>query len=479
MNLVIWIAIVVVACIAGAWLLLGRGVFADAAAAIKAAKDNVGTAVTVALVATGAVVLAAWTLQYVAERALAGSSAAQLIADVLIAMAAIAIAVVISLPAIIGIVYDTAKNERQLTFVPTGDIKFIASGETITRVIVNVPGKAYDEKNDLIVDGAPPSGSAFVKRLLGRWGKGLGDNQAVFYVSIFYPLTRVLSWHFSWPKLEPKTHKEGVADGSVSVFDRNQIVQKESEVSSLFYQYPYPIFVPKIDLAGNFTINVTVRVILTVRKPVHLIGILKGKFMAQLTSEIAGMIDNGLRELDFWEWRGLDKNAKIQEILLGNKLVLNDAFEISEARYVDFDYVGNAKEVIEATVADRIEQEKGKARVTKKKADSEAAEWAAKEAVALAKGEADAIRARADASAFEIERTFGEAAKHPFGGEVLLAREQRAAVSEFGGSTLVLGNSRERVLVSADGKKPDASKDEAGAGKTEPAAAKPKEGGAS
>ena len=327
--------------------------------------------------------------------------------------------ILLSLPIWFMAAYQSAKHDKQLAFVPTGEIKFKKWGETIVEAIVNVPGRYWDKENDLIVPGEKKNRFArLFENSFGKWVKGFRKDQGIFYVSIFYPMGKIHTWEFDWTKFEPKTHKEGDKE----INDGYSVVQKESTVNSLYYQYPYPVCTTEIEIGGNFKVNLLIRVILTVRKPLYLIGNLKGKFMPQLISEVSGILDNALRDVDPEDFRKMDKAAKIKELLPVGKHLLNEAFEVAEASYVSFDWVGNAATVMEALIAQEIEEKQGLARETKAKHDLNVANTQAEERRVRGKADADAKEMLVNVEIKQIQESLAAAASYEGGMDVLRQR---------------------------------------------------------
>ncbi len=340
----------------------------------------------------------------------------------------------------IGIVYQLAKSDRWLTFNNTGEVKFVVEGGKIIKVIMDVPGMTYDAANDLIVEkkaSTKESTNWLFRKIAARYQIKDGSQSGIAWVSIWYPIVKILTWDFHWLKLEPTDKAEA---GKDNIFDKYSIIDKhDPKTSSLFYEYSYPVFIKDVELKGNFTISILVVVTLTVRKPVYLIGNLKGKFMAQLTSEISGLVDNGLRKESIETWRKMDKEDKIDSLLPPKKLILNEAFEIRHASYTAFDYSGNTANVIDAITLTQIESEKGDAKIVAADKDAIAAVKDKEARITRGQGEAEALRLKLKA----IQASDN-------GVQLYMAEQQAKAIEEFGGSTLVLGSSNSMVSVGSD-----------------------------
>lgn len=352
----------------------------------------------------------------------------------------------------IGIVYQTAKNNRQLTFNNTGEIKFVVEGGKIIKVIMDVPGMVYNVALDLIVEPESiPSRSGFMAwfyRLMAKRYKIEGGSQTgIAYVSIFYPVVRVLTWDFHWLKLEPKTKRE---DEQTAILERYNIVDKhDPNTSSLYYEYNYPVHVIDIELQMNTKISVMLVITLVVRRPVYLIGNLKGKFMPQVTSEVSGLVDNGLSHMTIEDWRNSNKEKEIDKIFKKKKTILHGGFGVKGVSYVTFDYAGNTPEIIKAINARQVATEEGKAKVIAAEQDAMAAEQEKKATISRGQGEAEALRLKNEA----IHSS-------PHGAAIYMADRQVDAINAFGGSTLVLGDNKSMISVPADNSRSKGKKEE-------------------
>lgn len=383
------------------------------------------------------------------------------------------LAIAVGIPLIIGIVYRTAKNDRQLTLKNTGEIKFRKFGGKITGLIMDIQGKRHDWESDQIVNDSSSGTSAgliekwFIKRLSKKYKEFKESHGGIAYVSILYPIGRIESWEFDWPKLVPVTGPRQ-AEGEGNLLEKYAIEQKNARVTSLYYQFLYPALAQNIELRGNFVISVLFTVTLTIKKPVHLIGNLKGKFMSTAISEAIGILDSALRMHTIDEWRESDRYRFVRDTLIG-KTVLDGAIEITAAAYVDFDYSGNSSKVMEAITVNQIEVANAEALVTKRKGEADAATEEARAKVARMKGDADAsieegrrvttlAKANADAAVMAAQaekqtlelRGQGEASRlkaviaqvtaHAQGPMIYAAEQRAAGIRDFKGNTLVVDN---------------------------------------
>lgn len=355
------------------------------------------------------------------------------------------VGILLSTPLIIGIVYRSASTDKQLTFVPTGEIKFVDWGKTIKKVLMNVPGKYYVAKTDTIEDTpSVPTGSRLLHKLMRKFSHEVEDGDGIYYVSAIYPLRRVRTWKFEWARLVARTKQEGETD---KVLEDYSVVQKTAVVNSLYYQYQYPVLVKEIELRGNFMISVLLRVTLTVRKPIYLVGILKGNWMAQAVSEIKGIVDNGCRPHDVDEFRALDRKKLIESMFPSGSTILNGAIEVTETAYVGFDYSGNSQQVIDAVVANQIEEEQGNARITKETKDAEAAKKRAEATVTAATAEATGIRLLGEGKAAALKAVLEAAKSQPGGNEVYMVQETASAIKDFKATgALVIGEGKGTLL---------------------------------
>jgi hypothetical protein len=319
----------------------------------------------------------------------------------------------------IGIAYLLAKNDMQLTFAPTGEIKFIESGESVSKVIVNVPGKTYDFKTDTIQAGDTE---------LHWWTKHWG----LVWVSLFYPLKKVHKYDFEYDELQAETDprtKEVIYTMVHRAYDDG------NAVNSLYWRYQYPVLARDIEIQGNFQIKVLVNVTLEVIKPVYLIFALKGNWMPFAVSAVSGFIEAYSKGKSFDEFRMAvaDNTTKgsLAEFLTG-KLILDGSVRIAEAAFVTFDLSGSSETIRTANTAIEVGELNGKAKAAEAKGVAEAT-------VTTATARAQEIELVGNAEMAILEKRARIVGSNPATAGVLAAEELAEAIKVAKPQTLVLG----------------------------------------
>lgn len=319
----------------------------------------------------------------------------------------------------IGIVYLLAKNDMQLTFAPTGEIKFIESGESVSRVIVNVPGKTYDFATDTIRDGATKS---------HWWTRHWG----IVWVSLFYPLKKVHKYDFEYDELQAETDPK---TKEVVYVMNHRAYDDGNAVNSLYWRYQYPVLAREVEIQGNFQIKVLVNVTFEVIKPVYLIFALKGNWMPFAVSAVSGFIEAYSKGKNFDEFRMAVADDKTDGSLakfLTGTLILDGSVRIAETKFVTFDLSGSSETIRTANTNVAISEINGKAKAAEAKGDAEAL-------VTSATARAQEIKLVGDAEMAIFEKRAQIVGSNPATASVLAAEELSEAIKVAKPQTLVLG----------------------------------------
>ncbi len=182
--------------------------------------------------------------------------------------------IALAIIAVVGAIVLLAKAGIIITFLPTSQIAAIVAGESLERIILSSPDFVYAPNEDTIYsvtearakEAAEANNGGVVSRFnWPTWYERLG----IFVVGI--PLYhRVLSYPFSWPKMDQPKKKMGEAldgeeDGGNT--EQLQIIQRSEPVSTLMLRYAYPIKVGGIELQGNITVSIVALVTLFTKHP--------------------------------------------------------------------------------------------------------------------------------------------------------------------------------------------------------------------
>lgn len=317
------------------------------------------------------------------------------------------------------LLYFGAKYEKQTTYVPNGEIKFVEEGGSHVKTIANLSGTGYhlDNETGLIVEGEK------------KWNEAPLSILGVYYVSLLYPLRKTHLYQFEWDKLVKGDPKNGEADYVIK--------HREPEwVNSLYFLATYPILVEKVELAGNLRINILVNITFRVVNPIIPVFVFKGKWFPQASASVKGAVANFPRGKTLDEFRALDKEgedssfskeiSKINKSSNGMPGVIDTfGMAIHRVDFVVFDLVAASPEEQAATTAFEI------ARL-----NADADKEKARGLEAIGNAHANVIGAR-------LER----AAKTPGGIDVLKEEIRAEGIANFKGSTLSMGDKMPLAIV--------------------------------
>lgn len=357
----------------------------------------------------------------------------------------------------IYLAYTVGKEDMQLTFVPTGEIKLRVKGEGVYSILMDVPDHIYNVTNKKI-EHNPKSYNEYREQMpwiTRQWG--------IYWVSIFYPLIKIHEYEFEWPKLRIAGDTEG---GNLP--ENVQRLQKEDEpgkyyyiehrreiVNSMYFRYAYPILVNEVELEGNFKIDVLVNITIEAVDPVTAIFLLKGKWLPPVIAAIKGAVADYGRDLDLDEFRAAPKagddsdfSKKIKMVneevpTLAERMGIQKAFGVKVAKvdYISFDLSKGFKEVEEASTKIKIAQLTKQAVVTE------------------SEGKATAIENVGTAQAGAIKARLEAARAHPLGGHVLIQELKTEGLKEFKGNVLSLGQDPLLLSVPTGEEKPGKPKE--------------------
>ena len=317
--------------------------------------------------------------------------------------------VMIAMP--VWLLYFGAKYEKQTSYVPNGEIKFVEEGGSHVKTIASLSGTGYhlDNNTGLIIAGEK------------KWNEAPHSILGVYYVSLLYPLREIHLYRYEWDKLVKGDTSKGEAD---------YVIEHRAPewVNSLYFLATYPILVERVELAGNLRINILVNITFRVVNPIIPVFVFKGKWFQQASASVKGAVANFPRGKTLDEFRALDKEGEdssfskeISKINLSSNglpgVIETFGMAIHRVDFVGFDLVAASLEEQAATTAFEIAR-------LEANADTEKARGL--EAIGVAR--ANVIGAR-------LER----AAKTVGGVSVLQQEIMAEGLANFKGSTLSLG----------------------------------------
>ncbi|HRH22607.1 MAG TPA: hypothetical protein PLB51_01275 [Candidatus Paceibacterota bacterium] len=360
----------------------------------------------------------------------------------------------VSLILIAGIVYYSAQNNMQFTTLPTGQIKIIVAGESLVRVIANVPGYRVNKDNKIEAGEEIPQElnpwEYLLKFLETRWG--------IYYVSLLYPFKGVFIYPLEREKLK-KTFTVDKDSGQQVI--KHEIVHIDPElVDSVYWHNPCPVRASDAELKGNLKISLTVQVVFEVKDPVYLAMTIGSRWMMIAQTAVVGFLENYVRKMDINDFRETDKSSQRSKLVreLEKLVLLQDSIRIVQATYIGYDLDASGQKVLEALQAQEIAKKIGEAKVetekmailaaeqTRKRIEIEAQAQAAKTRIE-GQGTADAELAIQTARAEGVKKRLTAVEGHTKGAEVLIAEEWRKGLGEYTSTgTLVIGNNPQTTI---------------------------------
>ena len=309
---------------------------------------------------------------------------------------------------VIWLLYYAPKHEKQTTYVPTGEVKFVEQGGACFKVLPNLTGTGwhYDYKKREIVPGE--------KSLLYPPFNFLG----VYWVSLLYPMRKIHPYHFEWDKLKK---------GDVSKGEESHYVEPRSEyVNSIYLFYAYPIFVEEVELKGNIKINIMILVTLRLAKPELPVFVFKGKWFPLASAPIKGAVIDYASKLTLDEFRDTPKQGvgtelskaimRINEVGDEEHGISRFGFAVDQVDFIYFDLVGSEEVKVAATATE----------VARLEADADAQR--ARGITTIGQAHANALKAQLDV-----------ATEHPGGIDVLQQQIIAGGIRDFTGGVLSIG----------------------------------------
>lgn len=374
-------------------------------------------------------------------------------------MTAITIAVVLAalpilLVLIVKFVHYASQNNMQFTTVPTGQIKLIVAGESLPRVIANVPGYRVNKDNKIEPGEEIPQElnpwEYLLKFLETKWG--------IYYVSLLYPLKEVFIYPLEREKLK-KTFMVDEKTGQQVI--KHEIVHIDPElVDSVYWHNPCPVRASDAELKGNLKISLTVQVVFEVKDPVYLAMTIGSRWMMIAQTAVVGFLENYVRQMDINDFRETDKSSQGSKLVreLEKLVLLKDSIRIVQATYIGYDPDASGQKVLEALQAREIAKNIGEGKIetermaaraalqTRKKTEIDAQAEAARRRIE-GQGAADAELALQTARAEGVKKRLTAVEGHAKGADVLIAEEWRKGLADHKSTgTLVIGSNPQITL---------------------------------
>lgn len=338
------------------------------------------------------------------------------------------------------LIYLLAKLDWHTTFVETGDIKFIVSGERLKKVIANVPGyhPKYDG-DDWVLARSGDSEKDEYEPFFTRWF-------GIHWVSILYPIKKVHRYTFDWSRLFTGT-KPDEKKGPIEVVSEEGkyfLQHRHEAVNSLYFRYAYPVVAVEVEIKGNLRVTITILITTEVVYPARPVFLYKGNWLEPVMSAVRDAIAGFVNDMDIDDVRNNIAKEKmshdfadyIMEAVNG-ELVDKVGVRITKVDFVRYDLSERHKAETAAITAKEVARLNALAKMED------------------AKGEAAFTVATLTAKADGLEQLLSKAGTHPLGAAILQEQIRTEGLLGFRGNVLSLGNQGGiPVMVSADSKPP-------------------------
>lgn len=170
------------------------------------------------------------------------------------------------------VAYSLSTRDIFFTQVESGNIKFILSGESFSRIIHDVNGKELDS-NNMLVDGNE------YKTFLNKRG--------IWWIG-FPPFSSIHTFQIKKEKenVSGKTPEEWITHG------------EETSVSSLRGSFPRPFVFRDVELMDRTTIDLLVTCKFEVVDPLKLVFVFKGDFFDNTGSILGSKVDDMIKDFN-------------------------------------------------------------------------------------------------------------------------------------------------------------------------------------
>ncbi|MEA1929698.1 MAG: hypothetical protein U9M92_02340 [Patescibacteria group bacterium] len=205
---------------------------------------------------------------------------------------------------LIGVLWVSALHKIHASFVAHGTIELVMAGETLFKVLANVPGYYYDpitkRMRKLAVGEEDPNEGKIASYLRRRWG--------FFWVSILYPMRQVHRFVLASPdKLESQGRQVETGVAAPGEVRKRLLAQPNRLTEFLLWQIPHPVLVRQVLLEGGTRVDFLLMVMLEVESPEQAILIHNAKFFSTLNSAVESALTDRARS---WTYEQVIKQGK-------------------------------------------------------------------------------------------------------------------------------------------------------------------------
>lgn len=280
---------------------------------------------------------------------------------------------------------QAAKNNQQATYVPEGTIKFIMMGSGLNQVFLNLDGFVLTREDEIkpgkpetAQPGEAPATPDEIQRFRDResWiGRRLRKNFGIYWVSLWYPLTRVVH-HFEISKA--RLRPANAVSANASLRERIELDPEPVTTTELRAFFQRPILVEDVESKDLLTSNLLVMVHCRVVKPHTVVFKVGRDFFATLEASVGGSVGDLVKSMGFVDFvrmdkgKGADFSKKIIEIL-NPRLIMDTGVKVVDIWVEKVELPPGAENVQKATQALEIATLEGNADVEKARLELEAA----------------------------------------------------------------------------------------------------------
>lgn len=324
-----------------------------------------------------------------------------------------------------------------VTLPKTNDVEFSMRGESLRKVIPNVPG--YGIKRETItanIGNAQRIIHAHKLCPISEGGIPVKFLWGLASIGPLWPFDKILTYSFSWdrPSSVSEKEKEEKKGAKIETFPGDIVVSHRSEkVTSLRYWYNYSITLKDIELEGRYKINIFLNITIEAVYVDIPVIYLDGDWFKVFVSKCFGVVSDGLKGMAINDFEDLPKMDFLKEKITGisEEILLATGMRPAEITYRDYSAAGT-KEEQEAFIAEQVAILKGKARLAEASAE-------AKSIIKLSNAEAIALR--------RLKIALGN---HPDTDKILSKYFEQKGLEKFRGQFLNYGGGSQSPLVAVN-----------------------------
>jgi hypothetical protein len=264
-------------------------------------------------------------------------------------------------------IFQAAKQDTWATTVPQEEFKFVAKGESLSKIIHNLVGAGLDKDGNVTSDP-----KKMVKIYYNPIFQLLQKTLGIYWVSILFPARRVFSFKIDKYKLI----QESELPEKHSIKDLVEI-EKGVTINSLRRFFPRPLFIPAVELQDGIFVDIVVMSEYEAINPYKAVFKYKGKFFPLLDAPTEGAVNDFGSTIKYQDLlktkrgKGSDFSEKIIG-MIGSKVEETTGIRQNACYIVQFGIPMGEPEVVAASQAKEVKRLEGEG--VKSMADAKAYE---------------------------------------------------------------------------------------------------------